>query len=36
MKRWRRAWKIELVEASNPTWRDLWLEVIAADGYDPV
>jgi putative endonuclease len=23
IKRWRRAWKIELVEAGNPTWRDL-------------
>lgn len=36
MKRWRRAWKIELIEISNPRWKDLWLEVIAADGYDPV
>ncbi|GBF57851.1 hypothetical protein PbB2_01521 [Candidatus Phycosocius bacilliformis] len=24
IKRWRRAWKIELVERSNPDWRDLW------------
>jgi putative endonuclease len=23
MKRWRRAWKIELIEKSNPDWRDL-------------
>lgn len=23
LKRWRRAWKIELIEKSNPTWRDL-------------
>ena len=23
MKKWNRAWKIELIEASNPTWRDL-------------
>ena len=23
LKRWRRAWKIELVAAGNPTWRDL-------------
>lgn len=28
LKGWRRAWKIELIEASNPDWRDLgetWL-----------
>ena len=23
LKRWRRAWKIELIEKSNPDWRDL-------------
>ena len=23
MKRWRRAWKIELIEKLNPEWRDL-------------
>ena len=23
IKRWHRKWKIELVEAENPTWRDL-------------
>jgi len=23
MKRWRRAWKIELIEKLNPSWRDL-------------
>ena len=23
IKRWHRAWKIALVEAANPTWRDL-------------
>jgi putative endonuclease len=23
MKRWRRSWKISLVEAMNPDWRDL-------------
>jgi len=27
MKRWRRAWKIELIEKLNPTWRDLSSEV---------
>lgn len=24
LKRWRREWKIALVEQTNPTWRDLW------------
>ncbi len=23
IKRWRREWKMQLVEAENPTWRDL-------------
>jgi putative endonuclease len=23
LKAWKRAWKIELIEKSNPTWRDL-------------
>ena len=24
VKRWRRAWKIALIEAANPDWTDLW------------
>jgi putative endonuclease len=24
MKEWRRAWKLELIEASNPQWADLY------------
>jgi putative endonuclease len=24
MKRWQRAWKIELVEQQNEDWHDLW------------
>lgn len=23
LKRWRRAWKLALIEESNPTWQDL-------------
>lgn len=34
MKRWRRDWKIELVEKHNPTWRDLFGDVVHADGFD--
>ncbi len=35
MKRWRRDWKIELVETANPTWRDLFDEVVRDAGYEP-
>ncbi len=27
IKRWRRAWKLDLVEAMNPGWRDLWYDL---------
>ena len=29
MKKWNRAWKIALIEKDNPTWRDLWPEIVA-------
>ena len=29
IKRWKRDWKIELIEKENPEWRDLYEEVIA-------
>ena len=29
MKKWRRAWKIELIENSNPEWRDLYDDINA-------
>ncbi len=29
IKEWRRAWKIELIEAGNPDWRDLYPGVLA-------
>lgn len=35
MKRWLRAWKIELIETTNPTWKDLFGEVLAAHGFEP-
>jgi putative endonuclease len=28
LKRWRRAWKFELVEKVNPSWQDLYDELI--------
>jgi putative endonuclease len=27
VKKWNRAWKLELIEKANPTWRDLWPEI---------
>ena len=26
LKKWRRAWKVRLIEQLNPEWRDLWTE----------
>ncbi len=31
LKRWRRAWKNELIEEMNPTWRDLWFDLVDQD-----
>lgn len=28
MKKWKRDWKISLIEKDNPTWRDLWEEIL--------
>lgn len=28
MKEWKRAWKIELIEALNPDWRDLSADLL--------
>ena len=28
MKKWNRAWKLELIERQNRGWRDLWEEII--------
>ena len=27
IKKWRRAWKLELIEQNNPQWRDLYDEI---------
>jgi putative endonuclease len=35
LKRWRRDWKIALIESTNPTWRDLYAEVAQQEGFDP-
>jgi putative endonuclease len=28
LKRWRRGWKVELIERDNPNWDDLYSELI--------
>ncbi|NNM77019.1 GIY-YIG nuclease family protein [Sphingomonas sp. ID1715] len=30
MKKWKRSLKIELIERSNPLWKDLWPEIAQA------
>ena len=28
LKEWQRAWKVELIESTNPMWRDLYGEIL--------
>ncbi len=28
LKKWNRQWKVELIEKMNPTWRDLYFDLI--------
>lgn len=28
LKKWRRAWKIRLIEEKNPYWDDLWQQIL--------
>jgi len=28
LKKWKRDWKIALIEKDNPDWRDLWPEIV--------
>ena len=27
IKQWKRAWKLELIEKTNPSWQDLWNDI---------
>ena len=29
LKKWNRAWKIRLIEESNPFWEDLYNDIVA-------
>jgi len=28
LKKWNRTWKLGLIEKSNPTWKDLYSEIV--------
>ncbi len=28
LKKWNRQWKIDLIEKTNPMWKDLWEELV--------
>lgn len=28
MKKWKRQWKIKLIEKQNPTWKDLYAKIV--------
>ena len=28
LKKWRRAWKLRLIEEQNPEWEDLWHKIL--------
>jgi putative endonuclease len=32
LKRWRRVWKLELIERTNPDWNDLYAVIAQSDG----
>lgn len=34
IKKWNRAWKIDLIEKSNPRWRDLWPVIVGGEDVD--
>ncbi len=35
LKKWNRAWKIRLIQQSNPQWDDLWGRITAAEEPPP-
>ena len=32
IEKWRREWKVELIEKENPGWEDLWPRILGVDG----
>jgi len=35
LKKWRREWKLNLIEGFNPQWRDLWDEIAKGEQIAP-
>lgn len=33
IKKWNRAWKLELIEGQNPDWMDLWDQLSEKSGF---
>ncbi len=33
LKKWNRAWKLGLIEKTNPDWLDLWSEIVGVTKY---
>ena len=33
LKNWRRKWKVDLIEESNPDWKDLYNDLCLEDGF---
>ena len=36
IKRWRRTWKLDLIEAKNPRWNDLYHTILFPDNSDRI
>ena len=34
IKKWNRAWKMDLIESTNPQWHDLWPTIIGGEDVD--
>jgi predicted GIY-YIG superfamily endonuclease len=35
IKEWRRAWKLRMIEEDNPTWRDLYEDLVGPNSVPP-
>jgi putative endonuclease len=35
IKKWNRQWKLDLIEQSNPEWKDLYNELVNIPGFPP-
>jgi putative endonuclease len=35
IKKWKRSWKLRLIEDSNPDWKDLYEDVCEKTGFPP-